>query len=441
MPSVYDHANLSSMPIEVIKMILYWLHRLSLTQQDDENEEFESPWEENQFPRLRKFLKPIEGFPLKLNDMRSLASVDRSFYHKFSALVFESFDIESFPPDESKLTLDEIIKSHSVHIKEIRGRVSFPDQPYGDPRLRSELLLKILKSCPRITDIDIDLDPKPLISTANPETLDSTNNQFPDLFIKPISQLTSLTHLSLSTPHFRQTPYTETFLVELLSNISGLQGFSCSRIEAVHPMPSTDRQACQSQLGIHLASLTHLVELELEKAECLDVSWNQLKWKSSLKALSLTNCGRVSVKVLGGFAELFKSTLTTLTFARTGLYEPDNLTSDPLPTKKFRFKLPELINLEIISSASVRFAKGFEHSKKLSWLSLGNYPLHRHQNLEDLINEQLWPDLKKLELTSSKTYSIRAIEGLEDSCERDGIRLILNVDLVDDDSFEEDDMY
>lgn len=424
MTSTENRVDISSMPIEVIKMILYWIQRLPSTQPDDDQGwEFESSLDENPYPRLRKYLKTTDSLPLK--DIRSFLSVNRAFYQTFSPLLFERFDVQGFSADKSKLTIEEIIQRHSNHIKEIRGRVTFPDQPDKDPKLRAKLLLKIIKSCPHITDIDVDLDP----------------NQFPNLFIKPISQLTSLTHLSLSSPYYGQTPYTESFLVEILSDLSGLQGFSCSGIDAVHPKPLDNQQACQSPLGIHLASLPHLVELELESAQCLDVSWSRLKWKSSLRALSFTNCGVFSVSDLKVLAERFKSTLTTLTFARIGLRDPDSLISDPLPTKRFRFRLPELINLEIISSASVRFAKAFEHSKKLSWLSLGNYPLHRHKNLEKLMKDRLWPKLKTLELTSAKTYSYKSVEVLENTCERDGIDIIFNVDLVDDDSFEEDDMY
>lgn len=413
-------------------MILYWLHHLPSTEQDYQNENTESSLNENRYPRLQKFQETTKDLPFE--DIRSLASVNRSFYQMLSPYIFECFDFQGFAADKLKLTFEEIIERHSDHFREIRGRFSYPYDSDGDPEPRSELLLKILKTCPRLTNIDINLDPEHFIPATGPETSNggisqdsSISNQIPNLFLSPISQLTSLTHLSLSSPYPRP-PYKEPFLVEILSNFPQLQSFGCSRIDATYPKPLDDQQPCRSPLGIYLASLTNLVELDLESAECLDASWNQLDWKSSLTALSLDRCDRVSLSVLNEFLELFKSTLKTLTFVEAMRYDPDNLDPEFITDDTFRFELPNLTNLEIISNSAIQFSRAFQNSKHLSWLSLGDYPLEERQDLENLINDRLWPNLEILEITSHSSSFRKAVEGLDVLCWRYGTEIIFNVD-------------
>lgn len=365
--------------------------------------------------------------------------------------LFQGFDFQGFKADRLKFTLEEIVKKHSDHVREIRWRASSPFDSNGNPTPRSEHLLRILESCPRLTNIDIDLDPNPFTPTENtktsgptriPDSSDSTSShddQIRSFFIKPISQLTQLTHLTLTTPCWQQPASTESFLVDFLFNLSQLQGFSCTRIEAAHPKPLDDQQACQSPLGIHLASLTHLVELDLERADCLDSSWNQLDWKNSLKVLSLTNCNRVSQAFLNGFFKLFKSTLTTFIFVDLPLH--NGTTYSPItPDDTFRFDLPRLANLEISSHSSIKFAKAFQNSKDLSWIWIGNHPLEYQQDLEDLIGKQLWPNLKKFELNNHTSSFQRQVAGLEALCQKYSIKLICHVDFYnDEDEISDDD--
>ncbi|EGG12500.1 uncharacterized protein MELLADRAFT_88921 [Melampsora larici-populina 98AG31] len=277
----HNITGLSSMSIEVIEMILYWVHHLPSTRHTDQYQETESSLNENDYPRLRKFRETNDSLPLC--DLRSLASVNRSLHKMLSPYLFQCFDFEGFAANRLKLTFEDIIDRHSDQFREIRARFSYSHEPDGNSKSRSELLLKILKSCAHLTDIDIDLDPERLVPATRPNIFDSgalqdssVSNRIPNLFFRPICQLTSLTHLSLSSPHPRP-PYTEHFL-------------------------------------------------------------------------------------------------------------------------------------------------------RLSWLSLGNYPLEPRQDLEDLINERLWPNLKKLEINSHTSSFRRAVEGLNALCQRFSIETIFNVD-------------
>ncbi|EGG12973.1 uncharacterized protein MELLADRAFT_70531 [Melampsora larici-populina 98AG31] len=112
------------------------------------------------------------------------------------------------------------------------------------------------------------------------------------------------------------------------------------------------------------------------------------------------------------------------------LDDPGALISEFLPDDSFRFELPRLINLEITSTSAIRFSRAFENSKSLSWLSLG-FPPH-YQGLKGLIEDQLWPDLKKLEITDYASSFREEVEGLEVLCQRYAIEIVFNADLGDD---------
>ncbi|EGF98476.1 uncharacterized protein MELLADRAFT_95648 [Melampsora larici-populina 98AG31] len=313
----------------------------------------------------------------------------------FSPYLFQCIDFQGFAADKLKLLFQGIIKRHSEHFREIRSRFSYPNEPDkirsrfshcnepdGNPKSRTDLLIEILETSPHLTNIDIDLDPEPHLHATSRDVFyflnwqsSTTANKISMSSIKSISQLKSLTHLSISSPSPRP-PYAEDFLAEILSDLSQLQSFACSSIDATHPKPLDNQQTCRSPLGIHLALLTDLVELELKDAKCFDASWIQLDWKSSLKALSLEGCDRVSLSGLNGFLELFKATLKTLTFVEALGYEQD------------------------------------------TW--------NRNHN------DRLWPNLKKLEINSHSFSFRRAVEGITDLCQGYSIEIVFNVDFYND---------
>lgn len=393
-----------------------------------------------------------------MNVIRSLASVNRLFYQICTPHLFEALDLQGLTVNRLKSTLKETIKKHPDHVGKLRWRVSDLQSAFEEdqelqrakkirydsswtsqwgPKSRSEVILKILKSCPNLVDLDIDLDPNNFMPTKTPEAMDSSDfpdssrlsaDQMPNIFIKPISQLTPLTHLSLTSPS-KRPPYIESFLVDILSNLHQLRSFACSRVAAA-PLHH------ESPLGLHLASLSHLVELHLDRAECLDARWNQYKWNSSLKVLSLIDCHLVSVSDLHGVVELFKSTLTTLVLVNVPWHLPSSG-----PEATIEFQLPRLTSLEIRTWSLGQFSRAFEHSKNLSWLSLGHDALSRPKDLEALIQERFWPKLQVIQIISHESCTHEEVSGLEDLCRKYRIEIIFNAEfyLSDNKNLSDDD--
>lgn len=445
--------DLSSMPIEIIELVLHNIHN----SREDHDLDHQC---------IQELQHSTYSLPLK--EIRSLASVNRSFYQVFSPYLFQALDLEDFTVDKLTFTLEEIIKRHSEHVKRIRWRIldhnSLQEDrkeqlragrrrrnpsrtPQWNLRSRSELLLRILESCPHITDLDIDLDPRPFIPTESSaisyskdieDSSSSSGNQMPNLLIEPITRLTSITHISLSSAYLGPR-YTEAFVVRILANFPQLKYISCTGIDATHPRPLDDRQACQSPLGIHLALLTSLAGLELQRAECVDLSWSQLDWKSSLKLLSLVHCNRVSVPALHKLIKHFDSTLTILTCNNLDNFAYGKL--HPIPIREavendeFRFELPKLTKLEISTYLPIQFARSFRHSKNLTWLSIGD-PYHSREDFEDLIKNQLWPKMKKFELPDyQETFLSRTdFKGLQAVCQQHGVEMFFRGKVFDADA-------
>jgi hypothetical protein len=97
--------------------------------------------------------------------------------------------------------------------------------------------------------------------------------------------------------------------------------------------------------------------------------------------------------------------------------------------------LPKLINLEIISNFPIPFSRAFQDSKGLSRLSLGYCPLDEIQDLEDSIQDKLWPNLEKLEIDDMSPRLRCEVESLEALCQKYEIELVWNVffDNLDED--------
>ncbi|EGG08461.1 uncharacterized protein MELLADRAFT_71407 [Melampsora larici-populina 98AG31] len=298
---------------------------------------------------------------------------------------FQDFNFKGFEVDRVNFTFDNIIKKHLDHVKWIKWNV-----------------------------------PK----------------QMPNLSVEPISRLTGLTHLCLTSSPMvlDKHSYTERFIVDLISKLPRLQSFTCSEIVATHPNPwdgTKDGPDSHSPLGIHLASLTDLTELELEEVQCLDASWNQHKWSCSLTSLSLIDCERVSASVLHGLVNLFKSSLTTLIFYNVDLHYRPTLKSqsilEDIKNDNFKFELPGLTTLEISSCLPLQFLKSFRHSKNLSWLLISDNTFYKNQDLGDIIQLQLWPNLKTFEIKNGSPFlSYREVEELKVVCQQHTIELVVD---------------
>lgn len=148
-----------------------------------------------------------------------------------------------------------------------------------------------------------------------------------------------------------------------------------------------------------------------------------------MKALSFSPWPNVPSLVLRGFFRLFRSTLTTLTF--TSIIDDHSPNSEFILNDLFRFELPRLTNLRLISDSLIPFVRAFRDSKNLTWISLAYYTLDEAQDLEDSIKDQIWPNLKNLEVRDDSSPVCSQYEGLEVLCQRYGIEIILNFDNPD----------
>lgn len=435
------------MPVEIIARIFHWLPQETIyryRRTDPEITRLRRKFQERDSPDLWR--------------IRRIALVNRALYMLCCPYLYKEFDSEIRTMDtvvKWKFAFEEILKRHSYHLRKIRCRFSKADlqkaqRTWDDDELddsewkqefkaRSEVLLNFLQSCPNLMDLDIDLDPTlSLPTTHGSETSSSVNhsgaslssehNQSSSLYVRVISQLTSLTHLSLSSP-LTSCYHSESFIVDMISNLSQLQSFTCSKIDATRPKPLGDRKdekVHKSPLGTHLASLAHLMALDLEEVRCLDFSWNEHDWKSRLKVLALAHCDRVSVPVLHGFIQKFKSTLITLSLddvpvQHYGIQNRDSIRQD-LSTQRYQFKCRRLTNLQVTSPSHMEILRAFRFCKRISLISLGDTP--KYQEAKQLIQDRFWPRLRKFQITDQEDCLYPAFsEALSELCEQCNVEL------------------
>ncbi|EGG08462.1 uncharacterized protein MELLADRAFT_84639 [Melampsora larici-populina 98AG31] len=535
MPPLDIPSNLSSMPIEILELVVYWVYNLPSTRQEPQKNPIYQMHEEHRirtfdknYLRLRqKFRQKSDS--LSLLDVRALASVNRLFYRLCCPSLYESINLEGCLTSAMYSAYMAIISRHSDHIRRIWWKASMSEKQalrmyyapaplYRDPKTQFKILLKILRYCPQLVDADLVLDqahwiltessdtPDPLsdlLTPASPQDDSSTSPQHDSTtlsdddsstssddksptssddesptssddesatssdgdgltlssddiiqferlhFTQPITQLPSLTSISLVSPGDRP-PYAEQFVVDIIKNLSQLQSFTCSRIDHVYLKPRYIEevvQPCRSPLGLHLASLTHLVELDLDNAVCFDFTWNHLDWKSSLTDLAIVDCPHVSVFGLHGFVKLFESTLTTLKLVGDPYHHDGPLNYDHILEDssgyRFPFQLPNLTELTIANHLSIKFLRGFHLSKNISIILLGRTPGYKYQDLKELIQVQYWPNLKKLQITNHApthlrrkfAFSRRKILDLENLCQENGIEMNV-IRVKDDDEYD-----
>ncbi|EGF99954.1 uncharacterized protein MELLADRAFT_112236 [Melampsora larici-populina 98AG31] len=202
----------------------------------------------------------------------------------------------------------------------------------------------------------------------------------------------------------------------------------CSRISASAPKTLSNQQPCQSPLGLQLASLPCLTKLTLELADCFDVSWTWLLWKSSLEELHLFHCDQVSITVLYSFTKLFACTLVTLRLHHVPAHYTVSFNNDctlqDILSRKLVVKLPKLNNLSVSNGLPVGFLRAFHVSKNLSKISLREYPKLRQTDVTAWLKDKVWPNLKEFNICHTNGFG--SIHTLTQLAAKHGVMMCLN---------------
>lgn len=441
-----QYSYLASMPLEIKKSIAYWVYHLP-TDTDDGSESYVQKREQD------------KGDSLPLNDIRSLASVNRSFYHICRPYLYEWLNFLGAVTDHVKFAHKQIVPSHSDCVKKIWWRISFSElyayeaecestkdenwDSLWDPDDRSRLFLEILSACPKLTHLDIDIDkPKdPLSDTKRSSRRRSDGRDLLHKFMEPVSQLTSLTHLSLTVP-CHQKYFMEDYLVKIIRNLRQLQSLTCKNIQMTNTTYYDWRDNRQpAPLGAHLAGLPYLTRLVLKEVRCFEESWTQLKWLGPLEELSLINCPKITVSLFHAFTKLFASTLLKL--------ETYNVPSEPSWTANPElqeslggleaFELPKLISLKTSQNLSIKFIRAFYTSRRLAYLSLDNLTSVKDEELVKLMQDRIWSNLHVFELAHryGSNLPLDKQKELELICQTNGIEMEFNGYSIYDEDLDE----
>lgn len=425
--------NLSSMPHEVKETIVEWLYLSSqINHLLRRHCQYDIPHDSIGFSSLESDEESTSGVDLyrdtSLISIRSLASVDSTFYELCRPYLFERIEFYDDRSERIRSTLEDIIDRHSVHVRNLWWR-SPTERNY-----RPDLLLEILQACPRLTHLDIEVDTREQKLRPKAGSPWSHHRCLIERFIEPISQMASLTHLCLSSLYVDLPRFSEKFIVSILSNLPHLQSFACSGITSSVSKKSTDHQ---SPVGLLLASLPHLTQLELREAQCFDATWTRLDWSGSLKELSLKDCNRVSMATLHKFTQLFASTLTRLSLNNVPIYHNEDWCDDrstDFMRNRIQFDLPKLTILEMSSGLPIPFFKAFQASENISMICLHDTSTLRRVDIEKLVQDKFWPALQTLQVTRRTSYFTPArIQSLREVCNRAGVRFHFDTRIRDND--------
>ncbi|PLW26062.1 hypothetical protein PCASD_11533 [Puccinia coronata f. sp. avenae] len=490
-------ASLGTLPFEIKQWIVYWLNQSeeedplfdsddSDVEEVDDDEFTDKPRKpipkptptRTQISNLFKFppSKPAPSHPappdsttlsppISLKSILSLSLVDRTFYEICRPFIWQTLDLENFDLSKLKELRTGALTRQAEYVRRIWWRVTISELDEYEPDSwmsalegdssegakkewdewgRSSELLEMLTMCTRITNLDVDLRPASLDEHRQfiPQPLEPTAK-----FLAPISQLSHLTSIALTAPS-NGNPFSEVFLVRLIQDMVHLQCFRCCAIEAHAPdfELSNSISVCESPLALHLSRLVSLKEIDLDQADCFDLSWSTIEWAGTLEDLALDDCCRASLRALHAFCRKFSGTLSNLEVTdvpydeevfRTGEAQR---TITELGTGMYRFELPVLTTLSVSNELPIVFLENFAECKKIRLLELAVNPSISAADIERLVNPDSWPRLQKVIIaTADSDLSQGQLEALELFFLSKGVLLDIDDDQDSDDSDDDDD--
>ncbi|KAH9455114.1 hypothetical protein Pst134EA_022590 [Puccinia striiformis f. sp. tritici] len=279
---------------------------------------------------------------------------------------------------------------------------------------RSTEILGILEMCTEVTSLDLDLRPTKLDKQTGEFTIDE--NETTSKFFNPISKLTQLTSIALTTPLVVNELSTEQSVVRLLRDMSDLQSFKCNGTDAVTPNfePFDWAVPCESPLGLHLSKLRSLKELYLNQSDWFDFTWSQIEWAGNLEKLIFDGCTRNPLKTLHAFCQKFSSSLRYLKLDYVE-YEKEVYTTSSGPTPvgplseiesgQYKLELPELTTLSIATELPIQFLIHFRDCKNIKSIELAINSSISADDIRNILSDTAditspyWPKLEKLKIT------------------------------------------
>ncbi|KAA1092552.1 hypothetical protein PGT21_007141 [Puccinia graminis f. sp. tritici] len=360
------------------------------------------------------------------NSILALCLVDRMFYDICRPLIWQTLDLKEFHLSKLRSLRTGGLTRNAEYVRKMSWRISVHELEALWPDLREELgandearkvqdwdessrsteILAILEMCTKVTSLDLDLRPTELDKQTGEFTIDETETT--SKFFYPISRLTQLTSIALTTPLLANNSFTEQFLVRLIRDMSELQSFKCYGTDSVTP----DLEGfswplpCGSPLGLHLSKLTSLKELYLQQSDCFDFTWSKIEWAGNLEKLTFDGCTRNPLRTLHAFCQKFSTSLRYLKLDYLE-YEKDVYTTLLEPTRdgplseiksgQYRLDLPELTTLSITTELPIDLLLNFRDCKNIKSIELAMNPSISAEQIREL--PCFWPKLEKLKIT------------------------------------------
>lgn len=289
-----------------------------------------------------------------------------------------------------------------------------------DPTDRAEAIFSILRLCPNVVEIDMDM----YVPAANSPTA-----QLAEYVRNNLEGLTDLALTATGEHSFARLPENE--VVEMISKKPKLVGFTADGVERVAA------GVFQNALGRHLSQLPRLTRLDFTEANCVDDEWADLDWKAGIELLALDECERITAKGLHALCHRFSSTLRNLTLDRVPRLDgsPESRAAvDGMSLAKNRYRLPKLEGLSLTSGEiPIAFIRSFAECASLKHLDLGDLPDIEASEIEAIVSDKVFPLLEKIRITNDATFSTSEIESLELFCHSRGVEVEVEPEDEDED--------
>ncbi|KAH9455120.1 hypothetical protein MJO29_011917 [Puccinia striiformis f. sp. tritici] len=492
--------SLSHLPFEIKKCIVDWV---DLIQKEPNRFDFDSDLEESDdgtdHPGKTKIsargsahlmnllsIEPYSCPTAKLanyssrpicNSILALSLTDRTFYEICRPLVWHTLDLKEFHLSKLRSLTTGGLPRNAEHVRKMWWRTAvhgledlYPDfreelgandearktQDWNE-KSRSTEILTILEMCTKIKSLDLDLRPTELDKRTGEFTIDE--NETTSKFFYPISKLTQLTSIALTSPLFADDCFNEQFMVRLIRDMSDLESFKCNGVDAVTPdfEPFSSALPCESPLGLHLSKLRYLKELYLKQSDCFDFTWSQIEWAGNLEKLTFDGCTRNPLRTLHAFCQKFSKSLRYLKLDYLE-YEEDVYTTVLQPARegplseiksgKYKLDLPELTTLSITTELPVDLLEHFADCKNIKAIELAINPSISASDIKKIlrptysttITSSLWPKLEKLKVKINMNSDISPdeLDAIESLYLRKGVALEIEDEEEEEEEGEEE---
>lgn len=421
-----SHRGLLSLPLEVIDVIIGYVHLNSLAENADHHGHGLWGRRKSQLALVptdkacQRYIMQLDHIIPILNSLQSLGAVNKHFHELCRPLLWKVIEFPTRLPIPISMWIKTILPRHGLLVRSLSVRMSAfflksSQDPFRHSSRYDNTVSRKTERCLKHVDrcncfVREMLSPKAvagiLLQCPNLSTFSITfpssdhcfDRSMEDGHIRGVQKF--LTHLFPITPtfirlrhlalhHINGAVLTDEVMSRIFQSLPLLESFT----ESDQTVLNVEDDWRPSHSGLPLSQLTHLSRLRLDRVASVDFAWTRHLWPQLITDLHLERCPNMTPSIAHSLVQHIAPHLTRLRLNLSG-----DLNYTELRTHWVRdhpFNLPELLEL-YLEPYGHDFLPGFKSCKKLRSIRCDHVLRADWESVQYHICTSTWPKLKSV---------------------------------------------